>query len=65
MLMQKKKKKEREEVINKKRHPSIWTDTSEWGKMGRRNRVFTSMVADKFSNFWLFVPFLCSNCSIT
>lgn len=27
----------REKVINKKRHPSIWTNITERGKMGRRN----------------------------
>lgn len=53
MLMQEKKKKRkkgREKVINKKRHPSIWADRSEWEKNRKEKyRVSTSMVADEFS----------------
>lgn len=43
--MQKKKERKRDKVINKKRHPSIWTDRSKWREMGIRNTVTVTAVA--------------------
>lgn len=47
----KKGQKGREKVINKKRHPSIWTDTSEWEKWEGETQSFYIHGADEFSNF--------------